>query len=283
MKDAYREITQKIVYAIEKGNRLPWRRTWRVADAGKSAHNLISNRKYQGINRLILGCTEFNDPRFATFNQVRSLGGRVLRGEKGTLIIFSGRTVIHDKDSQATYSRPLMRFFTVFNVEQCDIPGIHPIDSSVTLQDIDLQKGLDLIQMPNKPQVRHGGNRAYFSVLEDCVQMPHLERFESNSEYLSVLYHELAHATGHPSRLNRFEKSLFEAPNHAFEELIAELSCTFTGSELGISNNLDNHVAYIDSWLEKLRGDSRYIFKASRSALLATNYILNQMEQPCLL
>lgn len=286
----YQEITNQIVSSIEKGGYLPWRKPWSV-DAGFSlARNIISNKRYRGINQVLLSCSKYEDPRWATFNQVRGLGGKVKKGEKGTSIcLYNFAQTQTQPDELGTetqiITQPYLKFFTVFNAEQCEIPHLKPLPQPLN-HDVDLQRGLGFVaQMPNKPDVRTGGTRAFYSPTEDYVGMPELDRFESVSMYLSTLYHEFAHSTGHLSRLGRFKPNsilLFGSQDYAFEELVAELASTFLCQEIGIKNSLENHVAYLDNWLERFKADTRYIFRASFKAQRAVDFILNRMEQPCL-
>ena len=111
--------------------------------------------------------------------------------------------------------------------------------------------------------------------------MPQPEAFDSAEAYHSTLFHELAHATGHPSRLARFDLNsplaAFGSPDYSREELVAELGAAFLCAETGIANvTLENSAAYIQSWLQVLRNDKRMVVIAAAQAQKAADFILNR-------
>ena len=117
--------------------------------------------------------------------------------------------------------------------------------------------------------------RAYYSPGADFVHMPALELFHTTGAYLATLAHELTHWTGHESRLNRSQLNAFGSKDYAFEELVAEIGAAFVGARLGIvGEHLDNHAAYLASWLKALRDDNRAIFKAAALAQTAADLVL---------
>ena len=126
-------------------------------------------------------------------------------------------------------------------------------------------------------EIRHGGNRAFFDVAGDYVQLPIKDSFNSPAAYYSTALHETTHWSGHASRLNRIAKLVrFGDENYAVEELIAELGAAFLTAALGIPNErtLENATAYLANWLAVLRSDNRAIFTAATSASAAADYIL---------
>ncbi len=91
-KDFRQELTDKFVAALEEG-RIPWQRPWNESSTPLSAPiNAISEKPYQGGNRLVLTLMQMDknyaDPRWVTFNQAKILGGSVAKGENGTQIEF---------------------------------------------------------------------------------------------------------------------------------------------------------------------------------------------------
>jgi antirestriction protein ArdC len=115
------------------------------------------------------------------------------------------------------------------------------------------------------------------------VQVPELFRYECPEEYYSTLFHELAHATGHQSRLNR--EGI--AGNHFFgdavysrEELVAEMAAAFLCGHCGIEKaTIQNSAAYLQSWIKTLRGDKKLAITAAAQAQKAADYILNRNAQ----
>ena len=122
-------------------------------------------------------------------------------------------------------------------------------------------------------EVRHTDSECYYDHKRDRIHLPDAARFESRAEYLSTALHELAHWTGHASRLNRrFGGSPTDA-RYAREELIAELASAFLCRSLGVDSDLTQHAAYMDFWLHLLKRDGRYLFTAAKKAEAAAGYL----------
>lgn len=116
------------------------------------------------------------------------------------------------------------------------------------------------------------GGRAFYSVGQHKVSMPHKEKFVPGA-YYDTLLHELGHSTG--PALGRDMSGTFGTPKYAFEELVAELSSVFMSAELGIPHNPsihDNHAAYLKSWLGALKQDKNMIFKAASHAQKSADF-----------
>ena len=127
-------------------------------------------------------------------------------------------------------------------------------------------------------QIRHDQHdRAFYSRAEDAVHLPAPEAFKSAADYYGTALHELAHWSGHPTRLNRQtlnESYRFGDPNYAKEELRAELASVFIAAERGIPHNPEQHAAYVGSWIKSLQEDKNEIFRAARDAHKAADFII---------
>lgn len=112
--------------------------------------------------------------------------------------------------------------------------------------------------------------------LSDDIHLPLPEFFESDNEYNATVFHELGHATGHESRLNREQRGNFGSPDYAKEELVAEITSAFMAETTGISiedMNMDNHKAYVNSWIESIKDDPEVLMKAISQANDAADYM----------
>ena len=281
--DVYQIITDRLIAILEAGA-VPWRKPWNYGDE-IGPLNLVSRKHYQGINCFLLACTTFSSPYWLTYRQAEQLGGNVRKGEKGSPVIFWKMYEKEDAAAEDGKKRlPILRYYTVFNVEQCENitspePNIatwhehNPIEAAEAIQ----------LAMPNRPTVEIGGARACYSPLRDHVQIPELFRYECAEEYYCTLFHELAHATGHQSRLNRDSvtgKHFFGDAVYSREELVAEMTAAFLCGHCGIENaTIHNSAAYIQSWLKALRGDKRLAITAAAQAQKAADYILNRKAQ----
>jgi len=280
--DVYQIITDRLVAIMEQGV-IPWRKPWNTGSEGGPL-NLVSKRHYQGINCFLLACygSSFGSPYWLTYNQALSLGGNVRKGEKGTPVIFWKLYDREDPESDnGILTVPVLRYYTVFNVQQCeDIPIPEPEGSTWAEHDPIEAAEAVILAMPNRPFIEIGGTRACYSPSRDFVHVPELFRYEHAEEYYSTFFHELAHATGHESRLNREGVTVphfFGDAVYSREELVAEMTAAFLCGHTGIENvTLNNSAAYIQSWIRTLRGDRKLAIIAAAQAQKAADYILNR-------
>src|SRR5712672_2629422 len=121
---------------------------------------------------------------------------------------------------------------------------------------------------------RIGGSRAFYAPAEDYVQVPPPQAYFKPINCHRTALHELGHATGHPSRLNRDQGGSHGTRKYAFEELVAELSAAFSCASLGIVPTV-RHADYIGAWLEVLREDNRAIVRAASQASKAADFLLS--------
>jgi antirestriction protein ArdC len=122
--------------------------------------------------------------------------------------------------------------------------------------------------------IEHGGDSACYIPSRDLVQLPPRELFVSRDAFYSSLFHELAHATGHESRLDRDLSGRFGSAAHAMEELVAEISSAFVLAGLGLSSEPHpDSIAYLADWLNVLRCDKRAIFTAASAASRAAGFL----------
>ena len=285
--DVYQLITNRLIEIMDKGI-IPWRQPWNHGYG--SPRNLVSKRHYQGINVFILACygSNYGSPYWLTFKQAQDLGGSVRRGQRGTPVVFWKLYDKDDPESDTGISTiPVLRYYTVFNTEQCEGIPVPPPEGFAWANHNPIEAAEAVIRdMPNRPAIEIGGNRACYSPSRDLVKVPDLFRYEHAEEYYSVLYHELGHSTGHKSRLNRdgiTENHFFGSPDYSREELIAEMTSAFLCGHTGIENaTLQNSAAYIQNWIRTLKGDKRLAINAGSFAQKACNYILgHHVSQDC--
>jgi len=119
---------------------------------------------------------------------------------------------------------------------------------------------------------------AFYSRSSDSIHLPLKETFKDAPGYYGTALHELAHWTGHPSRLNRptlNDSYRFGDFNYAKEELRAELASVFIAAEVGVPHDPANHAAYVGSWIKALKEDKNEIFRAAHDASAATDFVLS--------
>lgn len=189
--------------------------------------------------------------------------GRPLRNSKGrynsTFEFHEAERIIEMSDISKNQFDIIFRNYIVFNASQ--IEGIDPVIHN-TLDFSNYESAKQVIENYMKKEnikiIHSAEGEAYYSPLKDVIVMPNADIFNSEEEYLSTLAHECCHSTGHPKRLYREIVNPTKDINYAIEELRAELSSVFLCNELDIpiSNaHIDNHKAYIQSWVRAIEGD----------------------------
>lgn len=173
----------------------------------------------------------------------------------------------------------LLRYYRIFNIEQCGgLSALHGDDRKPVNPIAECESIAN--QMPNAPRIEQH-SRAFYRPSADIVGMPSRNCFESPEAYYSTLFHELTHSTGHIRRLNRFEENStdhqFGSESYSKEELIAEMGAAMLAGMAGISQaTLCNSASYLQSWINRLKSDSRLIISAASYAQKAADYILGQ-------
>jgi antirestriction protein ArdC len=290
-KDVYSRITARIVEYLEKGVR-PWIRPWNAEHAaGRITRPLRHNgQPYSGINILSLWMSaltqNFAAPIWMTYRQAAEFGAHVRKGEKGSLVVYANsitRTE-HDAKTGEDLEReiPYMKGYTVFNVEQIEgLPEIYYAKAAPTLDPVARIAHAEAFFTCIGAAVKHGGNRAYYAQELDYVQMPPFEAFRDAESYYATLAHEVTHWTKHPQRLNRdFGRKSWGDEGYCREELVAELGSAFLCADLELHQEArEDNAAYIATWLEVLKNDSRAIFEAAAHAPRAADY-LHRLQKP---
>ena len=282
----YRHITDKIVGELDAG-RVPWVQPWGRAKAGVGLpQNAATERRYSGINVLILWGAViergFVAQSWLTFRQALALGGHVRKGEAGTMVVFADRFVPKDREgggdtradsSERSKSIPFLKRFTVFNIEQCDgLPESLHASAPPTPEGLILPQAEALIRATGA-KFRIGGDEAFYSPGADVVHVPPPQAFFEPINWHRTAFHELGHWTGHSSRLARDQAGAPRSKSYAREELVAEMAGAFVCASLDIAPTV-RHADYLGEWLSLLREDSRAIFRAASAASKAADYLL---------
>jgi antirestriction protein ArdC len=273
-------ITESILKQLEQGV-APWRKPWSTS----VPRNLISKKPYRGLNVFLLATQGYGSPYWVTFNQAKQLGAHVRQGEKSSLVSFwkFNEYARENPETGETENKTsvLLRYYRVFNIEQCeglkalhgdDRKPVNPIEECESIAN----------QMPNSPRIEQH-SQAFYRSSADIVGMPSRNCFESPEAYYSTLFHELTHSAGHTSRLKRFEENStdhqFGSESYSKEELIAEMGSAMLAGIAGISHaTLSNSASYLQSWINRLKSDSRLIISAASHAQKAADYILGKTQ-----
>lgn len=277
----YKEITEKIIANLNSAG--SWKKMWEMPSCAS-----LSGHVYHGINKLILSTDKYNTPIYGTFEQIRSNGGVVRKGERATLIVFWKKSNVIDKETQEEKTLFLLRHYYVFNVEQADFDDIgkEHIASLVDCHKIKpfIESAQNVIErMMDKPMIVNSSkdDRAYYSPSLDKISVPDIRFFENSESYYHTLFHELIHSTGHPSRLDRFDtgSGVFASESYSKEELVAELGASYLCAKCNINDDIRNSAAYIAGWSKSLRDNPNWLITASSKAEQAADFVLHKEKQ----
>lgn len=280
--DLYTTITDRIIEMLEKGV-APWRSPILAQAASGWPKNLERNQPYRGVNVFLLAFTAwergYGSSYWLTFRQAKVRGGSVKKGEKASMVVFWKPYETIDKATGKVVTLPLLRFYLVFNLDQCD--GIVAPDNAAIpeREHTPLEAADQMIRgYSGGPELFHLGSKAYYRPGADAVCLPKPGSFSTGEGYFATLFHELAHSTGHSSRLDRgldTKLAPFGSPDYSKEELVAEMAAAFLCGHAGIiPATLENSAAYLNGWTKALKGDKRLVIAAAGAAQRAADWIL---------
>lgn len=282
MSKVYQILTDQILKMIDSGT-APWLKPWKASDAPRN----ISGRPYRGINVFMLNMAQavkgFPTSVWLTYKQIKDKGGTIKPGEeKAHTPVYLWNWVKRTDDTGEESTFPIFKFFLVYNIAQVDGIELPVSETREPLPILDACEGI-VNGMPNRPEIRYGGDRACYMPTIDKINMPNREAFQAAEGFYHAMFHELAHSTGHKSRLNRKEidsPNYFGSHGYSLEELVAELTACFLSAEAGIAGKVvDNAAAYLEGWSRALRSDPHLFATAAARAQKAADYILNRREE----
>ena len=289
--DIAETVTNNLIEIIEKTGKLPWEKEWSASGSsffGVNAPRSFETKKpYRGSNVLMLLSRGFSSPWFLTFKQAKAKGGNVIRGSKGTMIIWWSLFMLDENgkptkdESKAAKKIPTLKYSTVFNatqIEGIDFPKVEAPKEKEKNEAI-AQAEAVLDSYENAPLSQFGGDSAHYSPALDKVVMPTINSFNCSQSFYKTYFHEMIHSTGHKKRLNRDGITKFDnfgSDQYSKEELIAELGAAFLASITGCwgEKQEKNSAAYLKSWVKSFKDDKNMIITAASAAQRAAEHIL---------
>lgn len=297
--EAKRKAMVEQLLTFIESNPTAWEAGW--YKVGGTPRNGKTGKAYNGLNALWLYLLAehkgYTDPRWVTYQQAKDLKASVKAGEKSSDVFywswydkktkkpFDDATVKDmSKDERQKYIdenvRPVLKYYQVFNASQCNkFPKLDAAEQKEMPADERARQNAtieSIIENSAAPIYFDGGNRAYYSPRQDSIHLPETSRFHSMQDYYATALHEIAHSTGHESRLNRKMISVFGTSEYAKEELRAELASVFMQLDYDISvegKHFENHAAYLQSWLKSVRDDQKEFFAAVTDAEKISQYV----------
>lgn len=276
----YQIVTDRIIAGLQAGT-IPWKKPWKeMKIKGQNRPRNIKGNYYRGVNWFLLGMLNYPVPVYLTYKQAQERGGQVRKGEKSIPVVFWQFVEKMDEETGKVKRIPFAKYYSVFNISQCEGIEIKEEKPDETLPEFDPIAEAEAVweNMPNRPTLAFGGNRACYSPQWDHIMMPNKEQFFVNTGYYETLFHEMGHSTAHKSRVGRKEidnLSFFGSKNYSNEELVAELTAAFLCGHVGINQEVEpNNISYIQGWLKKLTDEPDAFIRAAGKAQKAADYIL---------
>ena len=281
VEERKQELVNEFIHCLDE-DLLPWEKGWNMV----FHKNIITGKKYKGINQLILMYVankfHYSSEIWGTFQQMKSQKLKIKAGSKSKKIIYYSwhdktrkenisyyemkNRIENGRDEEEFY--PVSRLYDVFNVEDTE----NYCSKKEKENDIDFIS--DYLKKENITLI-FGGNDAYYYPPLREIRIPNKEQFKSDNSYYSTILHEIAHST--MPKVDRIMPTELEnEEKYAFEELVAEISSVFLCCQMKIEMEpLQNHKAYIKGWANRIRSNSDYLFKAIKSAEKVTEYVLS--------
>ena len=285
----HKQFADSIITALKEGT-APWQKPW----IWHAPSNFSGGRDYRGGNAVYLAMVAlargYRDPRWGSFLQIQKAGGSVRKGESGSPIWYwqyswlklarddRGNPVLDAKGRPRLerVERPFEKRNYVFNVEQTEGLRLRPLPAAPPKW-----KGhrrAEALIRNSGIRVDHiAGDDAHYELSTDRVVLPEPKQFRSQAAYTHTALHELGHATGHSSRLNRLtlvDYAPFGSETYAREELRAEIAAMMTGAQLGIGHAPQHGNAYVDSWIQVLENHPEEIYDASGDAQRISSWLM---------
>jgi putative DNA primase/helicase len=291
-KAFHEQVAENLIAQLKQGT-APWQVPWKPGDPLLTLpNNPTTGKRYRGINALNLMSQGFTDPRWLTYKQANSLGAQVNRREKSTRVQYwkfveerikkdgAGNPVLDGNGEpikeRVKLERPKVFYAFVFNAKQID--GLPEL--KIDPPDWDpIDRAEQILQASNAVIIHGEYDRAFYRPKTDSIHLPHKNQFATNDRYYATALHELAHQSGHESRLNRDLTHPFGSEGYAKEELRAEIASMLLGSELGIGHDPGQHVAYVGHWIKVLEQDPMELFRAAADAEKIQDYVLSFSQQ----
>lgn len=276
--DIYETVTNRIIEKLESG-RIPWAKPWGLNGVG-GAYSGATGKPYSLLNQLGL-----EEGEYWTFKQVTEHGGKVKKGAHGNMVLFWKfmESEVDVNGVKEVKKFPILRYYTVFNVNDCEGITAKHAPKVVDTKKVDEIKACEKVlkAYTKREKIKYTSvqsDEAFYRPATDSIHMPLINQFHSSEEYYSTAFHECVHSTGHKDRLARLEKhASFGSELYSKEELVAEIGACAILNSLGVETDktFTNSAAYCQSWIKALKNDPKMIVSAAGKAEKAMELILD--------
>ncbi len=271
-KTVHEIVADELIKMLESAD-MNWRKPW--FPLAKMPQNIRGN-KYSGINVFLLaGKGQY----FATYKQWSEKKCQVIKGSKGHIVVFY-KTFEKEDDNGDIKKIPTLRFYKVFALDQVEGEYADKLRESMQV-DLNTHEAHEASEKAIAAYLERESisvdqsDRASYIPSQDRITMPLAGQFDQVENYYSTYFHEMAHSTGHKTRLDRDLSNGFGSLGYAFEELVAEFSAAMACAELGLSATpRADHAQYIKGWIKGLKEKPQAAVSAAAKAQKAVNMFL---------
>lgn len=232
--------------------------------------------------------------------------GLSIKDEKGKTVSEDDYNAMSKEERDKFSVRPYPKVYHVFNIDQTNLSEVNKkkYDAIVARfkapdEEVKDSKGMyinDALDRMFKEKAWHcdirydkPSSRAFYVPSQDFIVLPMKEQFNigktaeevyrDGMEYYSTALHEMAHSTGHESRLNR-QFGAKRTDGYAHEELIAEMTAALVGSTMGFDKKiLENNANYLKGWLENLKRNPESITTIMSDVGKASDMIIEKIDE----
>ena len=232
--------------------------------------------------------------------------GLSIKDENGKRVSEEDYNAMSQEERVTMDVRPFPKMFHVFNIDQTNLEEVNKkrYDAIVARfqtpeQEVKDTKGMYVNEALDRMfeqkawhaniQYDKPADQAFYRPSTDTIVLPMKEQFKlgktpeevyhDGMEYYSTALHEMAHSTGHESRLDR-KIGAQGTDNYAHEELIAEMTSALVGSTMGFDRKiLENNANYLSGWLSRLRDKPETITTIMTDVGKASDMIIEKVDE----
>ena len=203
--NTYEKFAEAIVSATLASD-AAWTKPWKVRQAFGLPRNAKTGKDYRGCNVLMLLSRNFASREWLTYKQAAEMGGHVRKGQKGTPIFFFSlvEKKKEDQDQDEKDEIPVLKCFTVFNVEQIDgldktkLAGAENAEPTATTEEeAEAKIFADCEKMMNLSTWSEDSTSAYYNPVSDEIHLPRRRDFVSLSEFWGTAPVSYTHLRAH--------------------------------------------------------------------------------------
>ena len=232
--------------------------------------------------------------------------GLSIKDENGKRVSEEDYNAMSQEERATMDVRPFPKMFHVFNIDQTNLEEVNKKRSDAIVarfqtpeQEVKDTEGMYVNEALDRMfeqkawhaniQYDKPADQAFYRPSTDTIVLPMKEQFKlgktpeevyhDGMEYYSTALHEMAHSTGHESRLDR-KFGAQGTDNYAHEELIAEMTSALVGSTMGFDRKiLENNANYLSGWLSRLRDKPETITTIMTDVGKASDMIIEKVDE----